>query len=307
MPEKSAPVSQALAVSVVEVQPEDVPVTLTGYGEVAVLNTVALSAEVAGTLVYVNPKLEPGELLSKGEVVFRIDNVRYTTAAAALAAVVSRLENRICELEIRHGINQERLAIARKNRELAGTEFSRLETLFHKHRVGSRSDLDRAEQVLNTSRDLAARLSQVVRFNPGTRTLVLAVRVGPEPAGPGQAGEGRAGPGQGTGLPLVEGMFCRVEIPGRTMEKVFRLPGPAVGFDKQVCVSDNGRLKTVPVEVIRVQGDETFVRARVSPDGRGAGTSPDDRRTGLNPGDRVIVTPLANPVDNTALIHIPVK
>ena len=115
------------------------------------------------------------------------------------------------------------------------------------------------------------RLHRVVRFNPAARTLVVAVRL--------DAGN--------TSSPLVGGMFCRVEIPGRTLKQVVRLPESTLGGAQHLYLSRQGKLKKVPIEVVRMEGADTFVRAA------------------LDPGDRVIVTPLENPVEDSELIHIP--
>ena len=84
-------------------------------------------------------------------------------------------------------------------------------------------------------------------------------------------------------LPLVEGMFCSVEIPGRPMETVFRLPRWAVSFSNTVYTVQKNRLKTVPVTVVRSQGEQTFVSR------------------GLAEGDRVVTTRLVDPLENSLL------
>jgi multidrug efflux pump subunit AcrA (membrane-fusion protein) len=84
-------------------------------------------------------------------------------------------------------------------------------------------------------------------------------------------------------LPLVEGMFCFVEIPGRTLDGVFRLPRWAVSFKNTVYASVNGRLATVPVEVARTEGEEAFVSE------------------GLKSGDVVITNRLIDPLENSRL------
>lgn len=118
-------------------------------------------------------------------------------------------------------------------------------------------------------------LDRVVAFDRQTRTLTVAVRV-----------EAAAALANGHhGLPLVEGMFCMVEIPGRTMHQVFRLPMQAVSFENQVYLADTrGRLKTVDVSVARIQGEHVYVSR------------------GLNPGDTVILTRLVDPLEQTLLI-----
>jgi multidrug efflux pump subunit AcrA (membrane-fusion protein) len=82
-------------------------------------------------------------------------------------------------------------------------------------------------------------------------------------------------------IPLVEGMFCLVEIPGKTMSQVVALPRWAVSFEDTVYVVRNNRLKTVDVQVMRIQGEKAFISG------------------GLQPGEQVIVTRLVNPLENT--------
>ena len=116
-------------------------------------------------------------------------------------------------------------------------------------------------------------LHRVVRFDQQTRTLTVAVRI-----------DSVAAAGNGVqGLPLVEGMFCAVDIPGRTLRNVYRLPSWAVSYKNTVYLVRGNRLKTVPVRVERVEGDATIVS------------------DGLQPGDLVVSTRLADPLENTLL------
>jgi hypothetical protein len=89
-------------------------------------------------------------------------------------------------------------------------------------------------------------------------------------------------------------MFCSVEIPGRAMKDVYRLPSWAVSYENTVyaAVEDSSgeeneaagyRLKTVPVEVVREEGDHKYVS------------------TGLKSGDLVVITRLMNPLEGTLL------
>jgi len=85
-------------------------------------------------------------------------------------------------------------------------------------------------------------------------------------------------------LPLVEGMFCTVRIPGKQLKNVVRLPRWAVTFDNTVyIVNGENRLKTIPVTVARTEGETIYVSA------------------GLNPGDTVITTRLIDPLENALL------
>ena len=117
-------------------------------------------------------------------------------------------------------------------------------------------------------------LNRVVAFDQQTRTLTVAVRITAEAAMDGPQGS----------LPLVEGMFCAVEIPGRTLRDVYRLPRQAVSFEnKAYLVNPDSRLQTVSVDVERIEGEYVYV-------GRG-----------LSPGDTVVVTRLIDPLENALL------
>jgi len=117
-------------------------------------------------------------------------------------------------------------------------------------------------------------LHRVVKFDQQTRTLTVAVRISGEAAGNGGS----------SALPLVEGMFCQIDIPGQTMKQVFRLPRQAVSFENKAYLATTAnRLKTVDVAVARIEGEHVYVS-------RGIGT-----------GDRVIVTRLIDPLENSLL------
>ncbi len=117
------------------------------------------------------------------------------------------------------------------------------------------------------------RLHRIVKFDPKTRTITTAIRVKAKNALPNTPDE----------LPLVEGLFCFVKIPGKILHNVFRLPRWSVSFENTVYISVNNRLKTVPVKIAYIEGDQAFVSA------------------GLNSGDLVITTRLINPVENALL------
>jgi RND family efflux transporter MFP subunit len=114
-------------------------------------------------------------------------------------------------------------------------------------------------------------LHRITHFDSTTRTGMVAVRIDTSSA---------------TGkIPLTEGMFCRVRIPGNELMEVFPLPREAVTFNGQAYLSVEGRLKTVEVEVARSEGDQVYVSK------------------GLSEGDQVIVTRLVAPLEGAKLIE----
>jgi RND family efflux transporter MFP subunit len=387
---------RVLTVRTVVVQPENETVVMEGLGPARAINTVAIMPEVPGNVIEVHPRLENGELIPAGELLFRIDPRNYEAALQQARAQRDQAQSTLARLKVMYNIDRDRLATMERSRNLAKGEFDRISTLLKRDQVGTQSAADQAEMAYNTMLENYNRLAQAVetypnqireaeamlaaaeaalqlaqtnlerteirapfnarlkmvqveqgqyvapgapvlmladdstieisvpidsrdarewlrfkdgqppdglawfpevepvsctvrwtenpdeqlwqgtlhrieRFDQQTRTVTLAIRV--------PAAEAAARPGR---LPLVEGMFCRVEIPGRTMQDVYRLPRWAVTFEGKTHLAQDMRLQVRDVEVVRSQGDDVFVR-------------------GLQPGDQVIVTRLSNPVPNTRL------
>ena len=383
---------------------EDVDVFISGYGEVHALNVVAISPEVSGKVVLVHPRLETGEIIPKGETLFKIDDQTYRATLEDARASVAQMKTSVQRLQKQYQIDQERQLTIERNRELANAEYERVKKLYNTRKVGSQSGVDKAEQAYNTAADAAdqmasqlalypimikeaesglasararktlaeinlkrcqvaapfegrvksagvetgqfvspgqnvltladdsvveiyvpidsrdarkwlifkpersqsnrawftdleplpcqirwtenpevhlweGRLHRIVMFKQQTRTVTVAVRI--EAAAAGRPSK--------TGLPLVEGMFCSVRIPGKRLENVVRLPRWAVSFDQMVYIADaQSRLQTVPVSVARAEGETVYVSK------------------GLNPGDTVITTRLIDPLEN-ALVEVAIN
>lgn len=116
-------------------------------------------------------------------------------------------------------------------------------------------------------------LERIESFDPESRTVTATVTVSAESAL--SCGD--------DGAPLVPGMFCEVVIPGRTLERAYAVPQSAVTVDGTVFVARENRLKTLPVEVIRVEGAKAYVTGDLAPD------------------ESVITTRLMAPLENSLL------
>ena len=379
---------------------EDVPVSITGFGDVRPLEVVTLSPEVSGRIVHTHPRLRRGEIISAGDVLFKIDPRDYQANLDEADASVAQLKMTLERLTIQKATDEKRLVNVKRNRELAQGEYRRLKNLYDIDKIGTRSGVEAAEQAANNAANQVDLLAQTVALYPiqiretrsslaaanarrllaetrlnrctviapfdgriaqialekgqyvspgmGAVTLandaVLEIRVPidsrdarqwlvfePNPGGSdtqwfsrpvdvpvtirwtedpeGHAWEGRLhrivavdaktrtvtvavritdrdGKHHAAGqLPLVEGMFCSVDIPGRTLKDVVRLPRYAVTHENTVYVVSDGRLKTLSVTIARTQGDEAIISG------------------GLTPGTQVIVTRLVEPMEN-ALLNI---
>lgn len=387
-----------LRVEALQITKEDAPINITGCGEVKALNVVPISSEVSGKTVQIHPRLETGEMIPKGEILFEIDPTNYTASYEEAQGVVQQYENAINRLKKQSAIDTRRLKTIKRNHVLARAEFERIRKLFETKKIGTRSGVEKSEQVYNSALDQAdqmaqvvalypirikeaesslnsararlalaesnlmrckirapfdgrvksvslekgqyvspgqnililaddsvleihvpldsrdaskwlyfngaktntktawfsglkkvpckirwtednngqtwdGRLHRVVKFDQQTRTLTVAVRVHAETVM-------KKNP---QSLPLVEGMFCSVKIPGRSLNNVFRLPRQAVSFENTVYLVVDNRLKTVPVKIARMEGENAYV------DG------------GLNAGDMVVTTRLIDPIENALL------
>ncbi len=347
---------RSLRVETRQVKQEDVPVFITSYGEVKTFNVVPIAPEVTGKIVKIHSRLEAGEIIPKGEILFKIDPRDYMTVRKT---------------------GRDRLKILKRSQELAEREYERVLVLFEKNSVGTQAGVEAAEKAMLSASDLTSQTAQVletaetnlercevrapfnarvksvslekgqyvtpgqnvviladdsileiqvpldsrdarewlrfnrektdgktawfagleqvlckirwtennngqtwdgqlhrvVKFDQQTRTLMVAVRVYAETAM-------KKNP---QSLPLVEGMFCSVKIPGRTLNNVFRLPRQAVSFENTVHLAIDNRLKTVPVKVARMEGENVYVYG------------------GLNADDMVVTTRLIDPLENVLL------
>jgi multidrug efflux pump subunit AcrA (membrane-fusion protein) len=128
-------------------------------------------------------------------------------------------------------------------------------------------------------------LDRVERFDEETRTITVIVRVpGAEASAP------RAG-----NLPLVEGMFCRVRIPGRVAKGVARLAAETVGFDQDATGRRTVYVARKDPDSGRATLESRFVHASHA-DGNFVYIS-----DGLSEGELVITTRMVNPLENTLL------
>jgi len=350
-PSRAIPEERPIQVRTIPVERKDVPVVLTGYGELSSIRTLDIASEVSGKIIEIHPRLDRGEVIEKGELLFAVDDTDYRSD---------------------YEINSERLAILEKDLTLARYDLSRVKNLFENNKVGTAYGVEKAEKTLNSAADRLAQVRQAMTrakinlercrvtapftcritadmietgnyVSPGKTLLSIAddskleVEVpvygrdavnwlifsdrdgvsgnwysGVEPVvclvrwteAPDQVYEGRLHrvsaysaktrslkvviriSGQSVwqnheNTPLVAGMFVSVEIPGRTMQEVIELPRSAVSFENTVYVIRDARLYTEPVELIRVQGDNAYVRAA------------------LSDGDHIVITRLVNPLEGS--------
>jgi RND family efflux transporter MFP subunit len=119
----------------------------------------------------------------------------------------------------------------------------------------------------------SGRLHRVQSYNPETRTFEFVIRVDP-----GSSSDSSA---DAPFFPLTDGMFCIVEIPGRVAHDVYVVPRQAVDSRGDVLAVRDGRLVSLPVQVIRKQDDVALIAS------------------GLEPGEIVILSRPPSTLDGT--------
>lgn len=155
-----------LGVSVKQVQPEDIPVTLTGYGEVRCLHVVSIAPEVNGLVTHIHPNLEVGGIIPAGETLFSIDARDYEARLGEARASVAMSRNAIERLNGQHAVNVERLATLKRSMDLTRTEFERTRELFENDQVGTLSSVEQSERAFNTVSDQVKQLAEAVDLYP---------------------------------------------------------------------------------------------------------------------------------------------
>jgi RND family efflux transporter MFP subunit len=376
--------------------PQDIPITIKGYGELKARDEISISPEVSGQVTHIHPRLEIGEIIHASEVLFQIDDRNYMAAVKELKAIVNQGKSSIQRLKIQYTIDQKRLNTSKRNMVLSKAEFDRVKRLFERNKVGTQSQVDATEKQYNATTDqyhlllqsvelypirideatnaLAANqarlgvaqtnlercqvrspfdgrvkfaqiekgqyvkvgqhlltlandqeleihvpvdsqdvqkwlvfkhskdinmawfndlqpvtcrihwtespseqffegtLHRVVEFDRQTRTITLAIHVDAKNAVP-----------KNNDLPLVAGMFCMVEIPGKTLKQVYQLPRWAVTYENTVYTAQDNRLKTVPVTVEKLEPEIAIISK------------------GITPHDVVIITRLTDPIEHALL------
>ena len=154
-----------LRVQVVRATYEDFPVVLGGWGTVRPRDVARITPEVSGLVTYVHPLLEVGEIVPKGEILFRIDDQNYLAALREADALVNQWDSTIGRLRKEYAIDQERLVEYKRNVEIAGEEHARLQNLY-KDNVVTLSEVEAAERSANLAQSEFSQLRRAVEVYP---------------------------------------------------------------------------------------------------------------------------------------------
>ena len=177
---KSGPRQKTLEESSTKVRVIDIPTVdlvprALGYGYVEPDKVWEAVAEVKGRIVEMNPRLKKGALVSRGDMLLRIDPADYHLAVSQIEANISAVDAQIVELESRRRNNELSLAIEGKALDLSLKDLERKQKLLAAKTV-SESTVDQEERNVLSRRLSVQNIRNTLNLIPAERQVLAAQR-----------------------------------------------------------------------------------------------------------------------------------
>ena len=125
-------------VRVMTVQPEDVSITVNGFGAVRAKHVWSVVPEVSGSVTRLSPNLRAGMHVRQGVVLFEIDARPYRLAVRRIGARIRQLEKDIIVLVQQRQNHTDTLSLARKDLAIAEEDLRRDEELARRGTISTR-------------------------------------------------------------------------------------------------------------------------------------------------------------------------
>lgn len=136
------------AVRVIEVVPQQVKMTINGFGTVRAKTEWRAVPEVSGQVITLSPQVKAGLHVKKGELLLVIDPRTYRLTAQRIGSEIQQLHTEIDLLQQQRRNHQATLRLAERDLRIAETELKRDEALVRKGTIASR-ELDIRQQWRN--------------------------------------------------------------------------------------------------------------------------------------------------------------
>lgn len=147
---------------------------VTAYGTSRASREWAAIAEVHGQAVEVHERFEPGEILSAGTLLVRIDPTDYQLAVERLEAEIASQELQTKELDQNEQNLHQIEKLQREQLRLAEEERDRLQKLYDRDKAASDSALDAAQSAVITHRTALQQTENNLALIPVQRDLLQA-------------------------------------------------------------------------------------------------------------------------------------
>lgn len=154
----------ARALSVIAAPAFEIEPRVVGFGTAAYAKKWRAVAQVAGRIQEVHHELRPGAIISAGDVLLKIDDADYRSAAAELTASMEEKEAEIAQLEQTRSNYDKTLALERSALSLFEREVKRYESL-----LASRTE---SQATIDSSRRSLIAQEKVVQDLENSKSLI---------------------------------------------------------------------------------------------------------------------------------------
>jgi len=176
LPQKGESILPPVPVRVEIVKRRDYRQKLVGFGRARALRVSDLSAEVAGVVLWVSPKLEAGAAVEKGAELVRLDARDFEIALEARRAELAQAQAQKGKIAIDSKTFAEQLEIAQEDFESARNEVQRVQTLLDSGGA-TKSEWDRQKIVASLSRKQVVELQgRIDSLEPERKRIDAQVR-----------------------------------------------------------------------------------------------------------------------------------
>lgn len=172
-PVEVEPQEEARPMRVVEAPAVDLIPRVIGYGLVDAANTWRAVAEVKGTVVSVDPRLQAGQLIAQGTRLLQINPADYELAVARLQAGIAEAEARMEELDAETANMAASLEIEQSSLTLAETSLERLRELLAQEAI-PQDQIDREQRQVLKQRLAIRQLENAIALIPARRKALEA-------------------------------------------------------------------------------------------------------------------------------------
>ena len=164
-------------VRVLNVEPQDVPLSVAGFGTVRAKHVWSVAPEVSGTIVELSPQLRAGLHVKRGDLLFEVDPRSFRLAVERIQARLIQYEKEIAVLQQQRKNHLETLELTRQNLSIAEEDLWRDEELMRKGTISPR-ERDRRQQARNEAlRAVQSTENQLALNGPRIEQAEAAIEV----------------------------------------------------------------------------------------------------------------------------------
>ncbi|MEQ8710230.1 MAG: HlyD family efflux transporter periplasmic adaptor subunit [Rhodospirillales bacterium] len=174
-PEQAAVSERATAVRVVAVQPVAFRPRILGYGTVEPARIWHATAELAGQIEYINPKLRRGAIMRRDETLIRIARADYEIARDRANADLAKVVADLAEMEQAEANARQSLKIEEDSLAASRRELERQRQLVERG-VSAQRTLDEQERAYLTQRARTQDVRSTISLYPSQRQALTAER-----------------------------------------------------------------------------------------------------------------------------------